>query len=198
VVFDYRIATHNYYSLPLIPMVALTVGAILTTRPGRSRRLLAALMIADAVAILILTWRLEAEPFNPQDQWAQRVSAYREIGNATGHADNTLILAPEMTGAIEYYGEIAGTEWPSLSVLRLYDMAGQPRLTVAQRLGSYMRSGRVRWFVVADALEFDDQPALRDELLGHYPIVARGQKFVVFDLASTRVQPEALMRRISE
>ena len=110
-VFTIHISTHNYYSLPLIPIVALSLGSIVdallhwsrATEPQTVALVTAAsLLVAGAVG-----WKLHSPLTDPSFRAEEAV--YVAAGRAADHTPRALYVDTHYAEPTRYYGWTAGT-----------------------------------------------------------------------------------------
>ncbi len=135
-VFTFHIKSHDYYSLQLIPVVALSLGPIgalvmgyLGQMDWRSYGRLAVLgLFFLAVALSVVEYRHTILGIVQQAQggafpgryvgqtttadYEARAKAYQEIGEVVDHSPRTLFLAPEFGYSLMYHGRLSGEYWP--------------------------------------------------------------------------------------
>src|SRR5215211_846629 len=137
-VFTYHIHTHGYYSLQLIPVVALSLGPVWDRAVGFIGRrdqqyymrivVLGLLVLAVVFAVVeqrttimgIVNQAEGSEPFPGKymgsaliADYEARVKTYREIGEITGHSSRTIYSAPDFGYPLLYHGRIDGEYWPT-------------------------------------------------------------------------------------
>lgn len=183
--FIYHIATHNYYSLALVPVVSLalaplagTVGGEIVSRHGTrigKLTLSGCVFIGACLAGMPLLGDLIRKP---DDRVIRRAVL---IGESVHHSDRTILLAPNYGKPLEYHGWLAGRSWPSQADTDVGRLQGNPAVAAADRLKIYQQN-RPEFFIVTDAQEFTKQQDLRKILYRLYPVEAYGEDFVVFDL----------------
>jgi len=187
--FDYHISTHNYYSLPLVPIVALSVAplgerlaAMLEQTWGseQARLLLAGVL---GVAVSLAAFPLLVRVTKPPDHRILERSGL--IGEVVHHSSHCLFLAPFYGKPLEYHGLVAGRWWPNRVDLELERMTlGRPPAGPTARLTRYLEEGPADYFIVTDPWEFRLQPDLVRLLQARYTLVWSVRDAVVFDLHS--------------
>ena len=187
--FPYHITTHSYYSLPLVPIVALAVGVgadgVLSWMDNRGRDLFS---VGVAVLVLGLT-------FLPmlRDTWQhpspdtgtvadQLAAASHAAGDACGHTSHAIFVAPADGNPLMYYGAVAGQPWPSPLDVKAAAKAGHPPVAVGAQLDVAVAEG-ADCFIVTDLDQWAAAPELRDRLQ-RYPVLAQGDGYLVFSLTS--------------
>ena len=136
--FTYHIHTHGYYSLQLIPVVALSLGPVWDRVVGyigqrdqqyyRRAVVLGFMVLAMVFAIVeqrttimgIVNQAGGREPFPGKymgsaliADYEARAKIYREIGEITGNSSRTIYSAPDFGYPLLYHGRIDGEYWPT-------------------------------------------------------------------------------------
>lgn len=193
-VFTWHIHTHSYYSLPLVPVVALAIGVLAQWVAGRASAkgaTAAAVAVPVALVALVVLVAYGARVHRTQLRMPRAdavavVDEAKAIGQRAGYPHRAIYLARYYGAALRYYGYVSGAEWPSASVLdeeRILDGRVTPP---AERLRSLRRESRARFFVLADPDAPAEQPELVRYLATHFERVARGDGYEVFDLRATK------------
>ncbi|GAB4503171.1 MAG: hypothetical protein Fur0043_01630 [Anaerolineales bacterium] len=195
--FDYHISTHDYYSLPLIPIAALSLAGMgerftawaaqeaRQTEAGsgsggrRGRFRLArrgALVFVLVYGLLSVVWsirnEMKAVDYRPQAAW------WQEIGAALGRETPVIALSPDYGLRLAYWGWVDAAVWPSSGdTYRAQAFSGGRDF----RAFFEKMAGKKRFFLVADMDDFARQPELQT-LLAAYPVYAQGQGYVIYDL----------------
>jgi hypothetical protein len=173
-IFSYHVATHSYYTLPLVPLVALCLGSLgenWVDWIGRRRNTVAwgfASLAASAAllaALIPIARRYEAFPGGPalrRDSPETAARQFARIGRIVHHSSRASILDPGDGLALEYYGALSGVSWPNALDLVADRATGQPRLTVVQRLRDEAQKlgGPPKYFIVTDPPHFVEQSGL--------------------------------------
>lgn len=176
-VFNRHIATHDIYSVFLVPLAALALAASMRLAERLPRRLWPA---AEAVASGLLVaslgamvfawhahWRASAAPF------AELPARYAAIGEAIDHGRRGLVLGDNLGRyPFLYYGQAALGGWPPV----FRRSAG---LDAAREIAGMRKPPH--YFVVLDPAGLALQPDLQ-ELLRPYPLALSGPGFLVYDL----------------
>jgi hypothetical protein len=177
--FDYHAATHDYYQLPLIPIVAVSLAPLggwffarlaeATVTGGRRGAAYAILMMG----IFILTW-------NVRDQmktvdYRKDAAMWTQIGGLI--QDRSVIgLVEDYGSAVEYWGYRTIPIWPYTGDTK-YLLGGE--LPTEKLFKEY--SSKKDLFLITDFEELDQQPALK-EILKRYPVLISGDGFTIYDL----------------
>ncbi|MBK8428155.1 MAG: glycosyltransferase family 39 protein [Lewinellaceae bacterium] len=180
--FNYHIASHDYYSLPLIPIVALSLAPLADKFFTRLKQLTPTRLLRLAAFSLLLfgiftsLWntrnQLNAVDYRPQTQmWmeiGQKVDGYNLVG-----------LTQDYGSRMAYWGWQYVTSWPTYGDL-IYrdDLLGAQRDFEKQ----FTRiSAKKDLFIVTDFADLNLQPFLKEKLKA-YPIFAQGDGYVIYNL----------------
>ena len=182
--FDYHIATHDYYHLPLIPIVAVSLSQLGDWFFARLAEASPRLWMRSAVYVILLfgllsnVWnvrnQLKAVDYRPEAvMWA-------EIGEDL--TDKRAVALTQDYGArLEYWGWKTVAIWPYIGDINYVDARGGA-VFFDELFNEY--SSRRDYFLVTDFEEFDRQSELKEKLYSSYFIYAQGNGYVIFDLRS--------------
>jgi len=188
-VVHYHIATHNYYSLPLIPLVALSMAPLIErlytmigswTTPRWQ-------IAAASVALLAASvwWGLRAHQESHRPLLRIDVAKYERIGRLVQDAPRAIVLDAHYGAPLMYHGSVTVMIWPTAAELTLYRLAGTPEMAAEQRLDSLIRGGGTH-FIVTDMGSYREQPDLRNILETRFVRVANDYNYAIFDLRARR------------
>jgi 4-amino-4-deoxy-L-arabinose transferase-like glycosyltransferase len=186
-VFNYNLATHDYYQLQLIPIVALSLGQVATLvlrelrerQPGLVGRLPvgAILLLALYLALAVARGKLDTSGA------AQEVRRKEEIGNRVDHSSRTIFLSADYGVPLEYHGLLSGFAWPIASDLEWEQLAGQRGLDAGERFEEWFAKYSPEYFIVEDLQEFEHQTDLKRFLTSRFPIIAQSPDYLIFGLS---------------
>ena len=192
-VFTYHIHTHDYYSLPLLPIVALSLAPLAAIVVERFRRLPSPVRAAGAVlgvgALAGYIWAAHSTLRDPENE--RRAALYERVGDEARHTTRALFLDHDYGLPVQYHGWLAGRYWPSAADLREEGLRGVRQISPGERLATRnpdYAPNIAEWgvrpdaFIVTDLEELDGQPALKRFLDGRFPVVAKTGEYVIYDL----------------
>jgi hypothetical protein len=186
--FTEHIHTHNYYSLPLIPIAALALSplgsAIAPRIERRPMSMRAGLCVVAGVALAAAGWKLHRTIAGYDTTTAAQVA--RRVGALTHHTNRGLFLTQSYGLPLEYHGGGVGVLWPhrgSQENEALAEAAGLPDGTVRAtcRLFRTIRPTPA-YFASTDRHELAAQRSLTRFLDQEGVVIAATPTFVVFDL----------------
>jgi len=149
-VFTYHIHTHGYYSLQLVPVVALSLGPVwdmVASYLGRRdhsyyRRTVVLGLLLLAVTLGVYGQRTTILGISQQAggtrafpgkymgsalvaDYDARVKTYREIGEMVGHSPRTIFSAPDFGYPLLYHGRLDGEYWPTPEMMAWWQSRGR-------------------------------------------------------------------------
>jgi hypothetical protein len=185
-VFNYNLATHDYYQLQLIPIVALCIGPMVSLlmdelrqrRPNLPWRMCSwgIFLLPLCLAIAAAKARLN----NPGT--AGEVRSREQIGQQVNHSSRTIFLSGDYGVPLEYHGLLSGFPWPLASDLEWERLAGVPGLDAGERFSAWFSKQAADYFIVEDFQEFEHQPDLKRFLTDRFPVVAQTPDYLIFKL----------------
>jgi 4-amino-4-deoxy-L-arabinose transferase-like glycosyltransferase len=185
-VFNYHIATHDYYHLQLVPIVALSLGpvaALIYERLHTINKAWPWRMVLWSILLLALLLSLDISRgllLNPG--FEQQVETAETIGDLVSHSANTIYLASDYGASLQYHGELAGRPWPLVSDLEWERLAGVPILDAEARFHEWFAGESPGYFIVMDLWQFEQQPDLRRFLATNFATVAQEKAYIIFEL----------------
>jgi hypothetical protein len=183
--FNYHISTHDYYSLPLIPIVAISLapfGAWFFERLARTTkniwmRIVVYIVLLYGVGASLWTVRNEMKSIDYRPEEAY----WAEISSILGHQASVIALTSDYGSSLEYWGWQNSALWPPSGQLYYQDVRGG--ILDIDKLFKE-RVSKKALFLIADLDDFERQTYLKHRLYSAYPIYAEGDGFLVFDLAN--------------
>ena len=187
--FNYHIATHDYYHLPLIPIVGLSLAPLGDRFFDHLSGAAAQRWSRSAVYLILLfglfsvIWsvrnEMKAVDYRPQ------AAMWAEIGNQFDEEARVVALTQDYGSRLEYWGWRGSLNWPYLGDAG-YANLRRGTLSFDDLFERY--SSKMSYFLVTDFDEFDRQAQLKERLLNFYPVVAQGDGYLIFDLKNTAQQ----------
>jgi hypothetical protein len=186
-VFNYHISTHDYYSLPLIPIVALSLAplgerffpGLKEAGPGWVRSAVSILLLYGLFSIM---WSVRNEL--KSIDYRPEVARWVEIRETLGGDASVVALTEDYGNRMAYWGWLKSPLWPSSGDLYHAGVRGNQRDIEA--LFTEMTAQKV-FFLVTDLDDFARQPVLRAELAA-YPVLVNGDSYIIYDLQN-RLEP---------
>jgi 4-amino-4-deoxy-L-arabinose transferase-like glycosyltransferase len=218
VVFTYHIATHDYYHLPALILVALASGAAITRIEEAVARLansnssststpayrrLATVAVAVVMLLTAGVWmQRSTKTLRTRDRSAD-LATYQRIGDLLQHSQRTIMLANDYGMPIRYHGVLTGPTWPSAGdLLAAQKGAGAGAAadsewsnnigSARQRYDEFYSAREPEYFLITDFDSFHAQPDLQQFLDAHFErlIDDEDDGFLIYDLRQKTVPAE--------
>jgi len=189
--FAYHITTHDYYSLMLIPLVALSLAPVAELFVQQIRKLqlgwvpralLSALII---LVVAIQMWRVRVELV--RDDWRPDAEFWTALGEKLGHNNGkVLTMAQDYGYRLAYWGWQDVDSWYYSGDLELRALDNRT-INTGQRFQDRVQGKQ--FFVVTQLKNLDAQPDIKAYVYKHYPIYDQGKGYIIFDLAHPNLTP---------
>jgi hypothetical protein len=188
--FPWQIHTHDYYSLSLIPTVALGLAPI----GGRLSRAVwehgwpwRGLFLGVCLfAIAFPSW-LGRSALYAKD-YRNEPGAWRKMGEELPRDGRIIALTHDYGWRLQYWGYTPVTLWPYLADYALH-LAHGGNLSDDLRPEFEQMTSNYDYFLVTDFGELRAQPQLEAILEEDYSIIQEGDGYVLYDLRSTKPEP---------
>lgn len=183
-VFSHHISTHDYYSLPLIPLVAASIALLVKSASVERRGPAVPWPYAAAgVAILMLAPISMERVYGNVDRARQTAGDYERIGELTNHSPGVISLDGSYGYPLAYHARITTSQLPlsiDRAVAAIKGGTGSPLL-------SDIRAHSGQYFVGTIQTELDAEPFAKAWLDQRTALVDRGGdqaswRYVVYDL----------------
>lgn len=182
-VFSYHISTHDYYSMPLIPIVAIGFGLAFSTIFKRIQDadlgwvakgiVLAILVFASALSLL------KARADLLSSDYRYEITYWKELGQKIGRNSKVVALTHDYGYRLIYWGYIRPSLWETQGDLYVANLSGQEQAPFAQEFEEKTRG--YNYFLVTLINDFNSQTQLHDTLYANYPYET-GEGYILFDL----------------
>jgi 4-amino-4-deoxy-L-arabinose transferase-like glycosyltransferase len=182
--FPYHFLTHNYYHLPLIPVVALCIapfGALVFQRIsemklGNVARI--AIIGVFIICVAIQVW--DTRVTLAQDDYRHEPAYWQGVGEVVGTGTSVVALSQDYGNRIAYYGWVDTLNWPGVGHQEYRELRGGKPMVFEDWFAEY--TAGQDYFLVTRLKELDRQPELKEMLYENYPIIAQGDGYLLFDL----------------
>ncbi|HKJ40301.1 MAG TPA: glycosyltransferase family 39 protein [Anaerolineales bacterium] len=182
--FSYHITTHDYYNLPVIPIVALSISvpiAILAEQLSqRNPSIFVRAFLTLGILVVTVTHMWYARVDLAQVDYRQDVDFWWALGEKLGHTNPAIGLTPDYGARLGYWGWQDISSWYYSEDLSLRELAGK-EVDLSQRFESQIQ-GKC-YFVVTQFGRFDDQREAQNTLHENYPIYEQTNDYLIFQLA---------------
>jgi hypothetical protein len=179
------IRSHSYYSLPLVPVVALSLaplgslalGALTRQKLGWQIALAVMALTALGDSALMARKDLTAEDYRAEPAFWQALGKdLPTTGNITG-------LSEDYNTRLQYYGWRFMLQYSYYDDLEMGRLSGHDFDPAADNWKYFLDMTQTAdFFLVTTLDEFEKQPYLKEVLYNYYPIVMQAERYVLFDL----------------
>ncbi len=178
----HHIATHDYYHLPLVPVVGLClgIGAEKLFRSLRGPKWVLYLVVMGVVAFAVTVKAWDVRVTLKRDDFRNEIIYWQRMGERLGAGASVIGLTQDYGYRLAYWGWVTPANWMTTADFTIRELAGQ-RFDNIQALFDAQTEGK-DFFLVTMFHELDRQPELKNILYSNYPIVDEGNDFVIFDL----------------
>ena len=185
--FDYHIATHDYYHLPLIPIVAISLAPVAEWIFARLRELTIP-RLAQAAAFLFLLFGLVTIVWDTRNQmkgvdYRPQAAFWAALGDKLGHGHNVIALTQDYGDRLAYWGWQDAMIWPNSGDIDYHTVRGAS-VDLGGRFEELVHGNT--FFLVTDFDELNRQPELKRQLSA-FAIYAQGDGYVIYDLQKAAV-----------
>ena len=183
-VFSYHTVTHNYYQIPLTPVIAIGLSAgaavLIEHLPGRKTLGLAA--IAGLLFFWMATNFWDARMTLKHASYQDQPGFYADLGERL--RDYSVVsITPDYGYRLGYWGWKQTVNWMSEGDFVMRELAGVD-LDKAALFAEAVKGREL--FLVTNFAEFDRQPDVKEILYDTYPIYEQGEGYLIFDLRETQ------------
>ncbi len=179
--FTHHITTHDYYQLPLIPLVAAGVGiafsALLMQLQGP--RWLSRIIILFVMLFWIGIQSWDVRVTLKRDDYRHEAVIWQELGAELGTGASTVGLLHDYGYRLAYWGWVTPTNWFTSGDMRYRELAGQT--FDFDTLFAETTAGK-QFFVITLFGEYESQPELKSKLEHNYPVIEQSGDYIIFDL----------------
>lgn len=189
--FDYHIATHDYYHLPFIPIVGLSLAPLgdefftRLTDTSLRRWMKSAVYIILIYGLFSVIWgvrnQMKAVDYRPE------AAMWEQVGEQFEEGTRVIALTQDYGSRLQYWGWRTASTWPYVGDVGYANMRGGV-FSFDDLFNQY--SSKMRYFLITDFDEFNRQPQLKERLVSSYPVSFQGDGYLIFDLKNP-IQPDA-------
>lgn len=194
-IFNYHTATHDYYHMLLLPVVAIGLGKagdflvfFLNEKLSPPQfRILAPVFFLTVLTAFVTEGISKVDAKNA----AWHTAIYERIGERVGHSRDTLILAPNYGTPLKYHGWVEGIGWLDQDDLTYQSWLNRQVPETAARLQKICREENPRYFIIALPDETEKHQALTEFLDASFPALVRDDSAIIYDLQGETQTPAA-------
>jgi len=186
----YHAMTHDYYQEPLIPVVAIGVGAVvsaLISRLDGPRWLYSAAIIGLLVFwVGLKAW--DTRVALKRNDYRGEPALWQNLGEKLGHDSHVLAITQDYGYRLEYWGWLTPTNWMNSGDFTVRELAGQQFDRV--KLFKEQVEGK-DYFLVTAFGEYDSQAEFKKMMTDAFPVLEQTDDYIIYDLKHPLPTPEA-------
>ncbi len=177
----YHAMTHDYYQLPIIPMVALGLAAVI----GRLLNHLQGPRVPAALVVLgvLLLWTTikawDVRVTLKRMDYRGEPALWQQLGEKLGHDSAVLALTQDYGYRLGYWGWVTPTNWMYSGDFTVREMSG---MSFDHEKMFYEQTEGKDYFLVTQFSEFDAQADLKDKMYASFPVLEETDDYLIFDL----------------
>lgn len=184
--FNYHAGTHDYYHLPLIPIVAISLAPLGDAVFARLAEAISNRWMRSAVYFILIfgmfsvVWgvrnQMKAVDYRPE------AAMWAAIGEKLNYETKAVALTEDYGSRLQYFGWTSAAYWPASGDIYASDL---------RNIGFNFENEFPRriqskaFFLVTDFKDLKAQPQLQAQL-ATYPIFAQGEGYVIYDLRNNQ------------
>jgi hypothetical protein len=108
------------------------------------------------------------------------IKYYQDLGNVIGHGKKIIEVSGDYGYRLAYWGWVSGAYWPSTMDTDLRTLAGQTAPEFASEFAKNTKG--MDAFVITSLGELNKQPQLKEYLADTYPVLVRGDGYLIYNL----------------
>jgi len=181
--FPYFFITHEYYHLPLIPIIAIgliPIADLVVREVVRQNGWFWRFAVVGLLLFGVAMKMWEERNSLVSNNYRSEIPYWQELGQLIGYDKNVVELSGDYGFRLAYFGWINGSQWPTNADVALRTLAGQTQADFAKTFAKQTAGKDL--FVITSPTEWDNQTELKNYLTAHYPLVIQGDSYWIFNL----------------
>ena len=179
-ILSHHISTHDYYQLPLVPIVALGAASAFSSLVKlfnrKPRFVMVILLVTLSYFVAIKAWDVRVEL--KRSNYNNEVQFWTKMGDVFSQDDLVIGITQDYGYRFEYWGWHKIENWMSSSTLR-YELAGQE---FDMKTWFEEAVAGKDYFLVTEFAELDRQPKIKSLLRANYPVWQETDDYVIYNL----------------
>jgi hypothetical protein len=178
--FSYHIMSHNYYQIPLTPLVAvgLSIANDVLVKKLKGKKFFSLLILGGLISFWLVSNYYTVTQNLSSSDYSGEMTLYQSLGEELQEY-NIVSITPNYGYRLDYWGWKESKNWFSKADLILRGLAGT-NIDVKTEFSKAIEGSDL--FLVTDFTEFDRQPEIQKTLYENYSIFEEGEGYIIFDL----------------
>jgi hypothetical protein len=177
---SYHISTHYYYTLPVIPLLGVTLGAVAEQVFVWIRKAKLNWVVWVGTVFILIVGIAGGYFIFTKDDYRHNPPYYQKVANFVDPQDKIVALSQDYGYRLSYYGWRYAIPWKGTEDLRYIELRDSKVEPFSKRFSEFATG--YDYFIVTRMKDFRRQTNLYEELYNHYPITKEGGGYVIFDL----------------
>ncbi len=178
---SYHISTHDYYQLPLVPVVAIglaaAASALISALQGKPWLFTSALVAVFGYYLVINAW--DVRTTLKRSDYRQEEQFWIHIGELFKPQDSIIGITQDYGYRMAYWAWRSPIHWMTSADFAVRELAGQEFDMEAYFYEQI--EGRTH-FLVTQMSELDHQPKIKQLLNDHFPVIEQTDDYILYDL----------------
>jgi 4-amino-4-deoxy-L-arabinose transferase-like glycosyltransferase len=184
-VFAYPVSTHDYYNLPLIPIVALSLAITGAWLIGKAAELPPFWKIVFAGVIIFAigypSWLARSSLLGVN--YRNEIKGWQKMGAELPNGGPIIALSHDYGNRLQYYAWRLTNYWPTVADIDLKALQGDKLSADNFRQYFEKQIKSRKYFLITLIGELNAQPMLKSMLYDHYTLLSESKGYILFDLS---------------
>ncbi|MEL6106244.1 MAG: glycosyltransferase family 39 protein [Planctomycetota bacterium] len=145
---NYRSMTHSYYSVALLPVIAIAVAPLMEILFRDRNRSLRSIFGVIVVACWCISLSMQARAESQTHYTPLSQSDYDKIAKTVGVGGKVVAITDDYSRALKFHSYLDARNWPSSADISLDVAAGRQVPTMEERLREFRRWGATHFVAV--------------------------------------------------
>ena len=178
--FSYHISTHYYYTLPVIPLLAVSLGEISDRVINWFNGNKLTYLVWAGTSIILIVGMVGGYYLFFRKDYRHEPPYYQKVANFVEPEAKIVALSQDYGYRLSYFGWRSVYPWKGIEDLRYIELRDFEVDPFSERFSEYLTG--YDYFIITRMEEFRRQKELYNELHDHYSIVVEGGGYIIFDL----------------
>ncbi len=181
--FPYHFLTHDYYHLPILLVVAfglIPVADFLVRTVVEKKGWIWQAGLAGILMLGVGMQMWGARNTMAVANYRDDIAYYRDLGKVIGQGAKIIQVSGDYGYRLAYWGWVSGAYWPSTMDTDLRTLAGQSAPDFPTEFAANTKG--MDEFVITSLGELNRQPELKQYLADNYPLLKRGDGYLIYNL----------------
>jgi len=178
--FSYHISTHYYYTLPVIPLLAVSLGEISDRLIMWFKKNKLSSLVWAGTSLLVIAGMAGGYYLLVRKDYRHEPPYYQKVANFVEPEAKIVALSQDYGYRLSYFGWRVVYPWKGKEDLRYIELRDSMLDPFSKRFSEFTTD--YDYFIITRMSEFRRQEELFNELNEHYPIVEEGDGYTIFDL----------------